>query len=79
MRRLSERKSTGRVLFAPMPPTLAAASTMYWGFCSAMKASTASRSRRSSSADVAPTRFSNPADSRCRQMAEPTRPRCPAT
>ena len=47
MRTLSERNSTGNALLAPMPPTLAAASTTSVGLVFFKKAVVASRSSRS--------------------------------
>ncbi len=61
------------------PPTFAAARITLVGFSRAKKSKAASRSRRSSSADVFPSNLVKPADSRCRHTEEPTRPRWPAT
>lgn len=67
------------MLLAWIPPTFAAASTTYWGFSAAKKDSTSDWRVRSSSAWVRTTRLVKPKDWSLPSMAEPTRPRWPAT
>ena len=78
IRRLSEKKSAGRLALAAMPPTRAAASITTSGRVSAKNDAVARWSRRSSSVDGLTIRFSNPREEKCRYRAEPTRPRWPA-
>jgi hypothetical protein len=72
-------KSAGYVLLACIPPTLAAARITYWGFSAAKKESTSDWRVRSSSEWERRTRLVKPWDWSLRTIAEPTRPRCPAT
>ena len=72
-------KSAGYVLLAWIPPTFAAAKTTCSGFSVAKKDSTSDWRVRSSSAWVRTTRLVKPMDWSLRTMAEPTRPRWPAT
>src|SRR5579885_3016753 len=76
--RLSKRNSAGKVSFARMPPTFAAARIITSGFCSARHLRTASCSRRSRSLRRT-VRSSTSSRSRRRTIADPTMPRWPAT
>src|SRR4051794_21465703 len=62
-----------------MPPTFAAARNTYSGRSVAKKFSVADWSRRSSSLRVLRSRLVKPALWRRRTIADPTKPRCPAT
>src|SRR5580704_1840655 len=78
MARLSAMNSAGNVLLARMPPTLPAATKTASGFIFAMKPSTCSDWRRSSSRRGAEM-MSQPSVCSRRTSAEPAMPACPAT
>src|SRR5205085_1186825 len=70
--------STGRSLFALIPPTFAAARTTTPGFSAAKKRSTASAWRKSNAARSRRRRLMKPSCSSFRRSALPTSPRWPA-
>src|ERR1039458_3138831 len=76
--RFSYRNSAGRVAFAMMPPTVAAARKTTSIFLSAIHASTAACLNRSRSLRAAVT-ISQLSRARRRTIADPAMPRCPAT
>src|SRR5579862_1430904 len=77
--RLFKRNSTGKSLFALMPPTVAAATTTSRGFSRSKKRATGSLCVKSNSEWVRVRIFSYPFSRKSRTTAPPTRPRCPAT
>src|ERR1700681_4217428 len=79
IRKLSEMKSAGRLELAAIPPTRAAADITTSGLVSWKNAAVARASRRSSSSELRPIRFSKPWSVKWRHSADPTNPRCPAT
>src|SRR5262245_37631579 len=71
-------KSAGRVEFARMPPTVAAARKIASGRVVSSQSSTSACRRRSSSVRGT-TMISHDSFTRRRTIADPTMPRCPAT
>src|ERR1035441_4430491 len=76
--RFSYKNSAGRVEFARMPPTVAAATKTTSSFLSPIHVSTSAWRNRSSSLRAAVT-ISQLSRARRRKIAEPAMPRCPAT